>query len=553
MGLSLLPAEVQCDIVRYLDPVTLISISQTNTHFRSLVKPSERHFIERLLALEVLPEHGGMSPWYNPSDSSLDPPCDSPAWSTMRLACPRCRRLLHHRHFDNHAVLKLAYRKPPAATSVHELPPTSWEPSMSLVYPAQAEVERARLREKRLRRQYFLCVTGGHVNVLQNRRPEAAELSVLQECGMPGFEDMTEDEFDDLEDEETSNILAQNARAIERERVGRKRLQRRCIECRYQLGRIPMLHAGNLGTTSVPILASRQLPYGTYFDRWFPGLSDHLASKRPPYNPILRRFYRHERRSQPLTTFVARCGRCANWQELRHFRIGHDFPHWRPYRLGHTAGTRMWGERRRGRDVLRGHDCNACFAEERGREALGAMLVRWAHYLIKLEMPAATWALLNCFRSWRGIIARLPSEEYQEEIGAILRDTPCLDEDRSSYYITHSDVDMLRRRREQWRDVARRFREEENGRRREKGAQPGEMCDEEDGADEQWGWGVGFMDRAEHDAESDNREVDEWYSQTEDEFTEAEAMWRWFMGVRAEVGERPQALVEWALSSSGSL
>lgn len=37
----------------------------------------------------------------------------------MCLACTRCRRLLHQKHFDNHSILKLAYRKPASVASVH--------------------------------------------------------------------------------------------------------------------------------------------------------------------------------------------------------------------------------------------------------------------------------------------------------------------------------------------------------------------------------------------------------------------------------------------------
>lgn len=44
------------------------------------------------------------------------------------------------------------------------------------------------------------------------------------------------------------------------------------------------------------------------------------------------------------------------------------------------------------------------------------------------------------------------------------------------------------------------------------------------------------------------QQVDERYSETEGQFGESEAMWRWLVGVRREVGETPGAPVEWALS-----
>lgn len=185
----------------------------------------------------------------------------------------------------------------------------------------------------------------------------------------------------------------------------------------------------------------------------------------------------------------------------------------------------MWDGRRMGWEMLRGQHCNACFADEFGREALGAVLVRWAHHLVELEMPIAIRALLDCFGRWRQNTYLLP-EEYHEEAGAILKEAPCLHENRSSHHTTLLAVEMLRRRWEKWRDMARRLREEEESRA-------------------EWGG----EDPAQHDAEFDTREADEWYARTESEFTKSEAMCRWFTAVRAEVEERPEALVEWALSS----
>ena len=66
MPLPLLPAEIQCSIIRLLDPISLISVSQTSTHFRRTINPSKRHFTERLLALERLTKYGGVSPFFDP-------------------------------------------------------------------------------------------------------------------------------------------------------------------------------------------------------------------------------------------------------------------------------------------------------------------------------------------------------------------------------------------------------------------------------------------------------------------------------------------------------
>ena len=72
-SLEQLPIEHLGHIVRLLDPIELISISQTSSRMRTFVKPSRAHFVERLLARELLPELGGPTYPFPSTTSVVDP------------------------------------------------------------------------------------------------------------------------------------------------------------------------------------------------------------------------------------------------------------------------------------------------------------------------------------------------------------------------------------------------------------------------------------------------------------------------------------------------
>ncbi|KAJ6526756.1 hypothetical protein B0H19DRAFT_1196927 [Mycena capillaripes] len=128
-GLSLLslPIELLCAIVRLLDPIGLISLSQSSRIFRALIQPSKEDFVQRLLALELDPHLGGIVR-FRSSDNNLTPPWDdAEAWKAIRFACVGCMKLLPHTRFSNQNLLQLRRRKPPSGSREADRI-TDWEP-----------------------------------------------------------------------------------------------------------------------------------------------------------------------------------------------------------------------------------------------------------------------------------------------------------------------------------------------------------------------------------------------------------------------------------------
>lgn len=457
MSLSLLPTEIQCSIVRLLDPVSLISISQASTHFRRLVSPNKRHLVERLLALETVLEHGGESPFFNPCENSLYPGPSDPEWASIRWACTDCLRLLSDAHFDDHSIIKLSYRKPVAVSSVHELPPTAWEPAGAVRLRKRTESKEALLSDRKLRQRYLICVTAGRGPAPQHEVPMFNRLDVLQDCGMEGFQGLTEEQFEGMTLEDKTEILRQNARAIEHERAGYRRRLRACNECRYQRRKINPRFPGYGGTARMPIVPSRQILFGTHLDRWFPGFSDALENRRPEVNPVLFRIYRVDPREQPLSTYMARCPQCERWRELRGFRIGGMYPHWKPaMATAEEEASVMWDGREITESLLDESCCNACFASANGREELGRVLLEWINQLIHLELILLSPKLRSGFYSWWGARGSVPAR-YRRELEWMKRHTPCLHRDRDDM-LTYSDVALLKLRQVQFKDMLGRLR-----------------------------------------------------------------------------------------------
>ncbi|KAL2113996.1 hypothetical protein VUR80DRAFT_1292 [Thermomyces stellatus] len=379
---------------------------------------------------------------------------------------------------------------------------------MRPVYPSRAEGEKSRMRDKKLRRQYILCVTGGEGNLMLGFHgwvAEVTDLSVLQNCGMEGFKGMTEVEYRGISYQSILEMLARNARAIESERAGYKRHLRRCNECRYQLGRLPMHSRPNHGSDVMPIVTGRQIRYGLLLDRWFPGFLDRLKNDRPDLTPFLARIRGRESRSQPFTTFMARCRRCARWQELRNFRIGGTFPHWKPLAAAAEPraadvieGHMVWDGRETPQELLHGADCNVCFAETHGREELGAALVRWFGTLLDHKLANISSALLLCFKPWKTMVTHLPNR-YRTEVRALLRNTPCFNHS-PDYCLTYSDMAILRLRRSQWKEMAGRLTAEDP--KRMVGALPVEWwADELADVEVQLNWMTAFLDDGRYDAD----------------------------------------------------
>jgi hypothetical protein len=125
--LELLPTEILCDIIRVLDPVGLLSLSQTSSRLRFIIKPNRSHVLQRLLALETRPEFCS-SYHYDFDTHEVIPEWNSLQWARMRFACSECLRLLPHTSFDKKYIVRPVYMKPHPGS-----PPTNmytiWEPS----------------------------------------------------------------------------------------------------------------------------------------------------------------------------------------------------------------------------------------------------------------------------------------------------------------------------------------------------------------------------------------------------------------------------------------
>lgn len=556
-SLQQLPTEIQCSIIRLLDPIGLISISQASSHFRSLVSPQKRHFAERLLELELLAEHGGPCPAFRARDNHISPDPLDPEWESIRWACTSCLRLLPHIHFDNHSILRLRYRKPGARTPGSPHAVTSWEPSgRRLPRRPKRDNGGLALDEKRQRLRYSICVSRGRGSAPRTELPMAHSLATLLSCGMTGLGHMTQEDLDALTPEEKLQILDENALAIEREQCGTMRHLRMCNECRYQHGDLrPQLHGRGRRwkASTMPILPSRRTStFGTFVDRWFPNVSSALEHKRPGYNaPVYWVFMHWMRRDDAtpreirgrvarerrLAVYMARCPGCSRWKEVRDFRMSKDrsYPHWKPnvatgYRLSETTRA-GWAEAEAALDA---HRCNACFVKERGREELARELREWFEGLAACELMWISGAMYGSAPWQHDLFGRFTWDqrgdqrggvppEYVREMRWIVKHTTvpyphtyALGPPGESFtvaWIGHAGVAALRLRLAQWKDLWERMKLR---------------------GDTSWA----------------GMDLDEWYEDYVSDFDEAEEHWRWLMGAWAEVQERPMVLVEWALGES---
>ncbi|KAH7265948.1 hypothetical protein NW759_008015 [Fusarium solani] len=136
MALDSLPTELQCSFIRLLDPIGLISLSQTSQHFRLLIKPTTGHFVERLLQMETLEEYGGPMPFlalYLVHPDPLPDECNDVCW-----ACTSCRRLLVRQCFGNISIQQPAYQKLMRDSPLYNAP-TTWEPVADMVHKPTIE------------------------------------------------------------------------------------------------------------------------------------------------------------------------------------------------------------------------------------------------------------------------------------------------------------------------------------------------------------------------------------------------------------------------------
>lgn len=376
--LDLLPVEIQCSIFRLLDPIGLISISQTNSRLRRLIQPTRKLHVERLLALECLPEYGGQPYQYDPLKDKFTPDWSSPLWESMRFACSGCLRLLPRSSFMGAWITRIGYRKPirgsPAANPI-----TSWEPSLRGKHRTSKTIE----KHRRARKRYAIafCNYWGPQGPLKD--PEE-ELSGLQECGMQSFQDMTPTEFESLHDEDKGELLYDEGRAVELNYCGARRYLRWCNECLYQALRLPDDPPVNYGTLHVPVIRARVIHFPTALHRMFPGLLDALSPRHPPsFNSFaVRTNYRPCTEGRFWDMYTIRCSECGLWKEQREFRFDETSTNWK------GAGLYLsdWSNRLINREYMDSLRCNVCVAELDGQDHLGRELSGWLWWHFEKEL-----------------------------------------------------------------------------------------------------------------------------------------------------------------------
>lgn len=479
MSVHTLPTEVLCSVISLLDPIDLISLSQTNQHLRGVIDPQRQHFIERLLALETKIEHGGITPIFRSKDSSLSCHWFDEPWDDMRWACGGCLRLLSHQMFGNHSILRLDTRKPiPGSTAA--IPVSSWASSFKKEEPKSHLQQLLNTTEEKLlwvRYIYSIRLIRQGASWIREG-PGLEDLKMLQNHGIEGFETMSDQEFEDLCEGHNWEEMNTNATLIERQYCGWKRGLRRCLECRFQRGDFTLRPNGSLGTAEVPIMLCRWYPFANAIDRYFPDFSEALEHKRPPFNVPSLSFsglslpITHHGPSishselcighpEPPTTipssefrsahtvtierpefgtplwamYMIRCPGCCQWQEMGAFRLGGNDRDWRPDPVASDSEMNMtWDEKNVTKEFLNNLACNRCFASAFGRESLGRGLLRWLDQLLLPQLCLLSGRLIGDLRETFRRMRDSPPP-WADRLAQLWRQNTFLHRERQDYEI----------------------------------------------------------------------------------------------------------------------
>ncbi|KAF4346020.1 hypothetical protein FBEOM_2 [Fusarium beomiforme] len=490
------PNEIQCQVIRLLDPIGLMSLSLANRHFRGLINPQRKHLGERLLQLELLPEHGGIIPIFRSLNRTLDPSWHDEAWEFMRWACTDCLRLLSHKHFDNHSLLRLGFRKPRPDSHAASMI-TSWEP-LSQCRPKNCMVrssEKYHL-EKSRRAIYFFAVTKG---VADDIRGDPAEhLDNLDFNSLVGFAGLFKKDFRNMNDKERLELFDGIAVLIESDDCGKKRHLRKCNECRFRKGLLYTQFQGSRGTRQFPIVPSRNAAFGTDLDRSFPGFLNTLNTKKPSVKLPLSD-------NVLYAMHMARCTRCEWWQEIRSFRVAGLYVAWTPT----MSREPMVPETNEDKSL-----CNRCIVDTRGRGYLADSLSKWLVSMLNERLACLSHLLSQLSNFHRYTRVQHLSEAQTAECRIILQKMP--------WYgigpkigLPYQDFDFIDTRRIQW---------------------------------------IRLLDRAkESDTEkSKYKALDELYDDWIRSSDAIEQLWRWLMACKEEVKDNPELLVDWALNRDGA-
>ncbi|KAK0640558.1 hypothetical protein B0T16DRAFT_418111 [Cercophora newfieldiana] len=305
LSLITLPVEILCMTLTWLDPVSLIAASQTSRSLRNIIKPTRNDFVQRLLALELLPEFGGIVPLFRARDNAMTPPLHSREWRRNKYACCVCLKLRSHMWFDNHSILRLGMRKPPPG-SREATKLTDWEP-LQLRDPAVRwrHAQRRAAEEEELRQPnrviYHRFCTGADVMAGNYMRVNFGPID-------------------------------QRAGEAERMLCGTERHKRACNSCRFLRG--DWNHARlMIGSPPTVVIKSRHVVLPHILERKFPGLLEFLHERHPDkLSPPKIQYnnwggWQEHHRNKAWSLFTVRCSSCSQWQELAGF--GFSISLWR--------------------------------------------------------------------------------------------------------------------------------------------------------------------------------------------------------------------------------
>ena len=510
--LESLPGEIQDSIYRLLDPIGLISLSQASSRLRRTIQPTKTHFVERLLALECLPEFGGPPYVFHPRGNKVDPDFDQPEWDSIRLACSGCLRLLHHINFTHQYIARRGFRKPIPGSPAEELI-TSWEPSLRgnnwgkrhWQHRIQSGLA---AKEREVLEQYRMALTG-HRTARSGALDFEMRLLRFRDSGMESFQDMTIDEFQNLSDEEERELLDKEAHAIELQTCGYDRRLRKCNECRYQAKEQPWRwnHGRYIFTWRIPVLHKCRLPYRLESDRWFPGFLDKIHNHHP--NRVVGDILK-DRKEELSSIYSARCPCCQRWQEGRALHLCSKATADIIEAQGETdrKGKPLWTQDSKGIDV-KTIRCNDCILKQDGREELQRALTEWMRAILHSQMKQVQQAVLD----------GLPIEVVNNRFPKRFRQTG-----RGEIGGTYRDAGLVRT----W-DRAEMML----------------LCS----------WHQ-HLENLEHNGELQiflkDHLAREWSTKNIGKFKEDIEFWNWLKDCDEKIEENPKCLLEWALSRSGA-
>ncbi|KAJ5376204.1 hypothetical protein N7509_013090 [Penicillium cosmopolitanum] len=514
-SLSTIPTELQCVILRLLDPVGLISASQTSHHFREIIKPARKHLVERLLQLECDEKEGGTIPLFNSTTNDLSPGWTTPEWKAMRWACSGCLRLLSDEYFDNHSILRLAYRKPvPGSPASDHF--TTWDlaPKTSPFLPHIGREKRNQseqyIEAKKVRRRYTIALSKRwNANAYAHRAEDTYH--ELLDCGWETFENMTVSEFIHLGPDEKEVIFKTEVEAIEAMRCGYKRHLRKCHECKYQSGQLKTTLKGSDGTVKTSYTTGRQYRIPTATDRYYPRFWEELTKKRPVNDPPSYAIYRAHVRDRFRTMYMVRCPYCEKWKEHRMFASGSE----RSTLL--CKGPDGLSEREI--DELR---CYECYAKKYGSGPLGIVLMNDLKKILLQQASGLTYRLGHGFHCllFEPELRRFP-KQMREEIRSIAGEADNIAKSKKELltgeYYTAEELGFLRERYEMWMEMRARVLNSKKA----------------------------HLIRDREEGNSNN-----WFHIWTIMYTDLEDFYKWLLAVHDEVEKKPEKLAEWALHGS---